>query len=171
MILITPTVETYLGTVQKYQEWVPPTTDAAYASLIIPSFFNFFCGVLGHFLTYFLTSAVGIYLNGPKPPALETSIRLWCLVKISGQLKPQMRSQGHFISVRGQKIFYWKLGRDCHFGSNGPICIFNLIFFVHLFVVFRFVFYFSFFFFLILFYFLYFIYLLSDWQQWATIDY
>ena len=39
-----------------------------------------------------------------------------------------MRSQAQVISVRGQKIFCWKLGRGCHFGSNGPIYIFNFIF-------------------------------------------
>ena len=40
----------------------------------------------------------------------------------------QMRSQSHFISVRGQKIICWKLGQGCNFGSNGPIYIFSFIF-------------------------------------------
>ena len=37
-------------------------------------------------------------------------------------------NQDHPISVRDQKILYWKLSWSCHFGSNGPICIFNFIF-------------------------------------------
>ena len=36
--------------------------------------------------------------------------------------------QGSLISVRGQKILYWKLGRGYYFGSNGSIYIFNIIF-------------------------------------------
>lgn len=69
-----------------------------------------------------------------------------------------MRSQGHLISMRSQKILYWKLVRGCHFGSNETICIFNFIF---LYIT-------LFWFFLITFFFI-FIYLFFHWQRLATI--
>ena len=63
-------------------------------------------------------------------------------------IRCQMRSQGQVISVRGQKILRWKLGRGCHFGSNGPIYIFNFIFsYSAFFFIFIFIFFFLFFFF------------------------
>ena len=39
-----------------------------------------------------------------------------------------MRPQRTLISVRSQNILCWKLDRGCHFGSNGPLYIFNFIF-------------------------------------------
>ena len=85
----------------------------------------------------------------------------------------QMRSQGQVISVRGQKILRWKLGRGCHFGSNDPIYIFNFIFsYSAFFFIFIYLFFFLFiYFFLVFAYFLYkfflflFIYLHLHWQQ------
>lgn len=72
-----------------------------------------------------------------------------------------MCSQGRLISVRGQNILCWKMGRRCHFDNNGPIYIFWFYFiFVHCFILFcflgkkrflffffNFLFFFSFFFF------------------------
>ena len=53
-----------------------------------------------------------------KQFVLETSNPVWHLLRIWRQV----------ISVRGQNILCWKLGRDCYFGSNGQICIFSFIF-------------------------------------------
>ena len=90
---------------------------------------------------------------------LESSTLLWYLVKHWGQLYVKSAlSVLEYLSVRSQNILCWKLSRDCHFGSNGPICIFNFVIFVH-----RFFFdFFKFYFLFILF---------SDWQKWATILY
>ena len=39
-----------------------------------------------------------------------------------------MCSKVPLISVRGLKIFCWKLGRSCYFGSNGPTYTFSFSF-------------------------------------------
>ena len=59
-------------------------------------------------LTYLMMSSKSLYLSVKSGENLR-SIRL------------QMSPQGPLISVRSQKIIYWKLGRGCHFGSNGKI--------------------------------------------------
>ena len=85
-----------------------------------------------------------------KQFVLETSNPVWHLLRIWRQV----------ISVRGQNILCWKLGRDCYFGSNGQICIFSFIFWYTIsFVVIVIIVLFCFFkktFFLFFFYFLFF---------------
>ena len=39
----------------------------------------------------------------------------------------QVRPHVPFISVSGQKILYWKLGRGYHFDINGTIYVFKFI--------------------------------------------
>ena len=130
MIFITPAVEFYLSTIEKYQELASseyPQQLMQHTHLWLPQFFFIF-GVLGHFLTYVMTSSVRIYGNG-SIFARTGSLHLFLVFGENFRsTECQMRSQSHFISVRGQKIICWKLGQGCNFGSNGPIYIFSFIF-------------------------------------------
>ena len=72
-------------------------------------------------LTYLMTSSVGAWGNGYKITCTKS---LYLSVKSGENLRSirlQMSPQGPLISVRSQKIIYWKLGQGCHFGSNGKI--------------------------------------------------
>ena len=130
MIFITPAVESYLSTLEKYQELASseyPQQLMQHTHLWLPQFFFIF-GVLGHFLTYVMTSSVRIYGNG-SIFARTGNLHLFLVFGENFRsTECQMRSQSHFISVRGQKIICWKLGQGCNFGSNGPIYIFSFIF-------------------------------------------
>ena len=98
--LIAPTIESYLGTLQKHQE----LASSGYPYFF---FFNlllllfFFFGVLESFVFFYIFDYVilGSYDNGPKTFHTEN-------------LYP---SQAYLISERGQKILYWKLGQSCCF--------------------------------------------------------
>ena len=60
-------------------------------------------------------------------PVLKTSTNLTFGENLRS-IRRQMCPQVQVISVTGQKIRCWKLEWGCHFGSNGPIYIFNFTF-------------------------------------------
>ena len=101
---------------------VLPTIDATYSSTNV-IFFGFF-DVLWRFLKYLMASSAGTYDNG----AIITRTGNLHPFSIIGEnvrsIDCQMCSQGRLISVRGQNILCWKIGRGCHFDNNGPIYIF-----------------------------------------------
>ena len=83
-------------------------------------------GVFG--LMYLMTSSVGAQSNDHKTTCTKN---LYLSVKSGetvGSIRLQMSPQGPLISVGGQKIICLKVGWGCHFGSNGPIQIFNSMF-------------------------------------------
>ena len=142
-------------------------------NLIFLYFYYFFIfGVLGCFLTSPMTSSEGTSGNGPKVlevlQLLETSTPLWHLLKMWGQF--DVRCTLRVI------LYHWEIkksfggnSRSCNFGSNGPIYIFCVIFFVHCFV---FVFFLSLVFFVCFFFnkkVVFFSFNFFDWQRWATI--
>ena len=103
----------------------------------------------GAFFIYLMTSSVGTSGIGPKIIPTEMIRPSVIPARNLRSIARQKRSQRSLIFVRSQNIVCWKLSRGRHFGSNGPICIFNFAFFVHRFPSMKFLFLISFFNFLI----------------------
>ena len=89
------------------------TTDAAHTSMT-PLFLLLF-GILGSFLTYFITSSVGTKDNGPKPTCtgnLQPSVTFGENLR---SIEHQMDPQAQFMSVRKQRFI--------HCQRSATICI------------------------------------------------
>ena len=117
---------------QKHQEFtsrVSQTIDAVHTSnFFIFLLFIFYFFIFWHFGTFFDD------FNGPKT---TRNGNLHSSVISAGNMKSircQIRFQGPLISVKRQKILYWKLSRGLYFSSNGPIYIFNFICLYNVFV-------------------------------------
>ena len=75
-----------------------------------------------------MKSSVGTWGNGPKVIRngnLHHSVTSGENLRSIGR---QIHPQRSLIFAKGQNILYWKLGRGCHFSSNGSIYIFNFNF-------------------------------------------
>ena len=114
--LIAPTIESYLGTLQKHQELA--SSGYPYFFFLIYYYYYFFffwCFRVFRLFLHIWLRHIRFLNNGPKTIHTEnlypsvTSVEklksIWC----------QMRSQACLISERGQKILYWKLGQSCCF--------------------------------------------------------
>ena len=114
--LIAPTIESYLGTLQKHQELA--SSGYPYFFFLIYYYYYYFffwCFRVFRLFLHIWLRHIRFLNNGPKTIHTEnlypsvTSVEklksIWC----------QMRSQACLISERGQKILYWKLGQSCCF--------------------------------------------------------
>ena len=154
VILIAPTIDSelasngYLQQVMLYKHpWLP---------------FFFFFSVLGHFLMYLMISSIRTSGNGSKTTRAGNTHPFVTFDKNLWSIGRQIRNQDHLLSVRNQKILYWKLAIGCHFGIMGQYaflisflcapfcCVFLIFFFLILSLLFSFL-------------------PCFDWQPWATI--
>ena len=134
-ITIASSLETILVTMQEQQELASngyPQQKILYTFMTLP-FINFLV-FSGAFFIYLMTSSVGT--SGIAPKIIPTEIIRPSVISARNlrSIARQKRSQRSLVFVRSQNIVFWKLSRGCHFGSNGPICIFNFAFFVHRFL-------------------------------------
>ena len=111
------TVESYLSKMHKHQELAsieyPP--QVMLQTHLCPCLFFIICGCEAFDIR------PKVILTGNRHPFVTSGEHLRSIGRY-------MRSKVPLISVRGQKIFCWKLGRSCYFGSNGPICTFSFSF-------------------------------------------
>ena len=93
---------------------------------IHPFFFIFLLFIFYFFIFW----RFGTFFDDFIGPKTTRNGNLHSSVTSAGNMKSirrQIRFQGPLISVRCQKILYWKLSRGLYFSSNGPIYIFNFI--------------------------------------------